>query len=225
MNIQQITTVSVLSLALLFAGSITGCDNLNRTTKGTVIGAGAGAGIGALAGKALGSTAKGALIGAVVGGAAGNIIGHKMDEQAAELEQSLKDAEIQRVGEGIAITFDSGLLFEFDSSVLQSSSKDNLDQLSNSLKQYPDSDIIIVGHTDSRGSESYNRTLSNQRSDAAKSYLVSKGVPDSRIQAQGRGELEPIADNSLESGRDQNRRIEVAIIASQEYVDKIQAQN
>lgn len=221
MNIQQITTVSVLSLALFFAG----CENFSRTTKGTVIGAGAGAGVGAIAGKALGSTAKGALIGAVVGGAAGNIIGHKMDTQAEELAQSLKDAEIQRLGEGIAIIFDSGLLFGFDSSVLQSTSKGNLSQLANSLKQYPDSDIIIVGHTDNKGSEQYNLSLSNQRSDAAKTYLISQGVPSSRIQARGRGELEPVGNNDEETGRDQNRRIEVAIIASQEYVDKIQAQN
>lgn len=218
MKIQQISIISVLSLALLFAG----CKNLSRTTKGTVIGAGAGAGIGALAGKALGSTVKGALIGAVVGGAAGNIIGHQMDEQAEELEQSLRDAEIQRVGEGIAITFDSGLLFGFDSAVLQSNAKDNLTKLVASLKQYPDSDIVIVGHTDSRGSEEYNLGLSNRRSDAAKTYLVSQGISTSRIQAQGRGELEPIADNNVESGRDQNRRIEVAIIASEEYTERIQ---
>lgn len=221
MKIEQVLTLSVLILALFFAG----CKNLNNTTKGTVIGAGAGAGIGALAGKALGSTAKGALIGAVVGGATGNVIGHRMDKQAEELEQSLRDAEIQRVGEGIAITFDSGLLFGFDSSVLQSTSKDNLSQLATSLKQYPDSDIVIVGHTDSKGSQEYNLGLSNRRSAAAKTYLVSQGVSSSRIQAQGRGEREPIADNNLESGRDQNRRVEVAIIASEEYVKRIQAEN
>lgn len=220
MKIQQIIPVSILTLALLFAG----CKNLNKTTKGTIIGAGAGAGVGAIVGKALGSTAKGALIGAVVGGAAGNIIGHRMDKQAEELEKSLKDAEIQRVGEGIAITFDSGLLFNFDSAVLQENSKENLGQLAASLNQYPDSDIIIIGHTDSRGSEEYNLDLSNRRSDAAKTYLVSRGVPSSRIQSQGRGELEPIADNTLESGRDQNRRVEVVIVASEEYVKRIQTE-
>ncbi|HAC16530.1 MAG TPA: hypothetical protein DCE78_11390 [Bacteroidetes bacterium] len=220
MKTQLITTTLLIS-ALLLAG----CDSLSNTTKGTVIGAGAGAGVGALAGKALGSTVKGALIGAVVGGAAGNIIGHRMDTQAEELAQSLKDAEIQRVGEGIAITFDSGLLFGFDSSVIQTNARDNLTQLATSLKQYPDSDIVIVGHTDSSGSDEYNMNLSNQRSAAAKSYLVSRGIPSSRIQAQGRGELEPIADNSVESGRDQNRRVEVAIIASEEYVKKIQSEN
>ncbi len=198
---------------------------MSNTTKGTAIGAGAGAGVGALAGKALGSTVKGALIGAVVGGATGNIIGHRMDQQAKELEQSLRDAEIQRIGEGIAITFDSGLLFGFDSSVIQPDARANLTQLAASLKEYPDSDIVIVGHTDSRGSEEYNLSLSNRRSEAAKTYLVSRGIPSSRIQAQGRGELEPIADNNLEEGRDQNRRVEVAIIASEEYVNRIQAEN
>ena len=221
MKTQQMITISVTILALLFAG----CENLNKTTQGTVIGAGAGAGVGAVAGKALGSTVKGALIGAVVGGATGNIIGHRMDQQAEELAQSLKDAEIQRVEEGIAIIFDSGLLFGFDSSVIQSNARENLTQLAASLDQYPDSDILIVGHTDSSGSEDYNMDLSNRRSDSAKSYLVSQGVPTTRIQTQGRGELEPIADNNLEAGRDQNRRVEIAIIASEEYVKRIQAEN
>ena len=221
MKTHQFITLPILILALLFAG----CSKLSNTTKGTAIGAGAGAGAGALAGKALGSTAKGALIGAVVGGATGNIIGHRMDEQAEELEQSLSDAEIQRVGEGIAITFDSGLLFGFDSSEIQSDARDNLTQLAASLDKHPDSDIVIVGHTDSSGSEEYNLNLSNRRSDAAKTYLVSRGVPSSRIQAQGRGELEPIADNDLDEGRAQNRRVEVAIIASEEYVNRIQAEN
>lgn len=221
MKIHQIITIPVVSIALIFAG----CSKLSNTTTGTAIGAGAGAGIGALAGKALGSTVKGALIGAVVGGAAGNIIGHQMDEQAEELEQSLRDAEIQRVEEGIAITFDSGLLFGFDSSVLQVEARDNLAQLAASLNEYPDSDIVIVGHTDSRGSEEYNLGLSNRRSEAAKTYLVSRGIPSARIQAQGRGELEPIADNELAEGRDQNRRVEVAIIASEEYVNRIQSEN
>jgi outer membrane protein OmpA-like peptidoglycan-associated protein len=221
MKTYHMITLPILILALLFAG----CNKLSNTTKGTAIGAGAGAGAGALVGKALGSTVKGALIGAVVGGATGNIIGHRMDQQAKELEQSLRDAEIQRVGEGIAITFDSGLLFGFDSSVIQPDARANLTQLAASLIEYPDSDIVIVGHTDSRGSEEYNLNLSNQRSEAAKTYLVSRGIPSSRIQAQGRGELEPIADNNLEEGRDQNRRVEVAIIASEEYVNRIQAEN
>lgn len=220
MRIQQILSMSVLILAILFAG----CKSTSNTTKGTVIGAGAGAGAGALAGKALGSTVKGALIGAVVGGATGNIIGHRMDEQAKELEQSIKDAEVQRVGEGIAITFDSGLLFKFDSSVIQPEARDNFDELAASFQYYPDSDIVIVGHTDSKGNEEYNLGLSNRRSEAAKNYLVSRGVPSSRIQAKGRGELEPIADNSLESGRDQNRRVEVAIVASEEQVSRIQSE-
>ena len=221
MKTHHLITFPVLVLVLLFSG----CSKLSNTTKGTAIGAGAGAGVGALAGKALGSTVKGALVGAVVGGAAGNIIGHRMDQQAEELEQSLRDAEVQRVGEGIAITFDSGLLFGFDSSEIQPDSRENLTQLAASLNEYPDSDIVIVGHTDSRGSEEYNLGLSNRRSEAAKTYLVSQGIPSSRIQAQGRGELEPIADNDLEEGRDQNRRVEVGIIASEEYVNRIQAEN
>lgn len=114
-----------------------------------------------------------------------------MDKQAEELEQSLKDAEVQRVGEGIAITFDSGLLFEFDKSELQPEAKDNLNQMAATLDQYPDSDIVIVGHTDSEGSEEYNLALSNRCSDAAKTYLVSLGIPSSHVEARVVESLNP----------------------------------
>jgi outer membrane protein OmpA-like peptidoglycan-associated protein len=215
------TTIAIVSAAVL----ITGCSMLNRTAKGTVIGAGAGGVAGAIAGKYFGDTAKGAIIGAAVGGATGAIIGRRMDNQAEELAKSIENARIDRLGEGIAITFESGLLFGFDSAVLQNEAKENLNKLAASLKTYPDSDLMIVGHTDNVGSESYNMELSSRRSAAATSYLLSQGIASSRIRTDGRGEIEPIATNDTDAGRKENRRIEVAIFASPDYVQRVQNLN
>lgn len=215
------TIIAIVSAAVL----ITGCSMLNRTAKGTVIGAGSGAVAGAIAGKYFGDTAKGAIIGAVVGGATGAIIGRHMDNQAEELANSIENARIDRLGEGIAITFESGLLFGFDSSVLQDDAKENLNKLAASLREYPESNLMIVGHTDNVGSESYNMELSNRRSAAATSYLLSQGIGSNRIRTDGRGEIEPIATNDSAAGREENRRIEVAIFASPEYVQRVQNLN
>lgn len=215
------TIIAIVSAAVL----ITGCSMLNRTAKGTVIGAGSGAVAGAIAGKYFGDTAKGAIIGAVVGGASGAIIGRHMDNQAEELAKSIENARIDRLGEGIAITFESGLLFGFDSSELQDAAKENLNKLAASLKTYPESNLMIVGHTDNVGSESYNMELSNRRSAAATSYLLSQGIASNRIRTDGRGEIEPIATNDSAEGREENRRIEVAIFASPEYVQRVQNLN
>jgi outer membrane protein OmpA-like peptidoglycan-associated protein len=222
MMINYSKTAIIASLVIALA--ITGCQNLSRTAQGTMIGAGAGAAAGAVVGKALGDTAKGAIIGAVVGGAAGAIIGRQMDRQAEELERTIEGAHIERVGEGIAITFDSGLLFGFDSAELQPDARTNLTNLANSLRNYPDSDVLIVGHTDSIGNENYNMGLSNRRAQSAKNFLVQQGIPTDRIQTEGRGELEPIAPNDTETGRQENRRVEVAIFASEEYIERVKAQ-
>jgi outer membrane protein OmpA-like peptidoglycan-associated protein len=163
-------------------------------------------------GNQTGSTTRGAIIGAVVGGAAGAIIGHQMDQQAKELEQNIPGAKVQRVGEGIAVLFDSGLLFEFDSAVIKGDARSNLDALAASLTRYPKSDLMIVGHTDEVGTESYNLDLSRRRANAASAYLRSQGV-SRNIRALGRGENEPIASNDTEEGRQLNRRVEVAIYA------------
>jgi outer membrane protein OmpA-like peptidoglycan-associated protein len=198
---------------------------MNRLTKGTIIGSTAGAAVGATAGAYFGDTAKGAIIGAVVGGATGAIIGRHMDKQAEELARDVDGATVARFGEGIAISFESGLLFGFDSAELQSAARDNLTKLSSSLKNYSDSDVLILGHTDSSGSDSYNQTLSERRANAAKAYLVSLGISANRIKSEGKGEAEPIGSNDTDAGRESNRRIEVAIFASDEYVKRIQASN
>lgn len=210
--------VSVSALAALTVAT-SACGLKNRE-RGAAIGAGAGAVVGGVIGKHQGSTAKGAIIGAVLGGAAGAIIGHQMDQQAKELQQNIPGATVERVGEGIQVTFASGLLYDFDSDRVRSDAGTNLRTLAQSLSKYPDSDLLIVGHTDSVGTDSYNMSLSDRRSAAAASYLANEGVSRSRVITRGLGETEPVTSNDTESGRQRNRRVEVAIYAS----EKMQAE-
>lgn len=212
-----------LPLAALFLSVtvLSGCANLSNTEKGAVVGAGAGTVVGGAIGKVAGSTAKGAIAGAIVGGAAGAIIGQQMDKQAQELEEELEGATVERVGEGIQVTFDSAILFGFDSAELSSNARANLQDLARSLQQYPNTEIMIVGHTDATGSESYNQSLSERRANSAGSYLRSQGVASNRITTIGKGELEPVASNDSAYGREQNRRVEVAIFASEEYREQV----
>ena len=199
-----------VAAALVVATLMPGCA-ANKTVTGAAVGATGGAAAGAIIGHATGNTARGAIIGAVVGGAAGAYIGHKMDQRAKELEQ-IPGATVTRVGEGINVTFASGLLFDYDSDVIKGNARDNLNQLAASLAKYDDSELMIVGHTDATGSESYNYGLSERRAYAAQRYLYSQGVTRP-IRTLGRGELEPIASNETEDGRAHNRRVEVAIYA------------
>jgi outer membrane protein OmpA-like peptidoglycan-associated protein len=212
------------ALALLIAaGTIgtTACASMSQKERGAVIGAGAGAAIGGVIGNQTGSTARGAIIGAVVGGAAGAIIGHQMDQQAKEIDQSIPGAKVERVGEGIQVTFESGLLFDFDSDVIKPTAAANLQELARSLNKFGNSNILIVGHTDSQGDDAYNMALSQRRANSASTYLRSQGVPSTRISTSGRGEAEPVASNDTEAGRSQNRRVEVAIYASPEYREQV----
>ncbi|MFN3997738.1 OmpA family protein [Algoriphagus sp.] len=184
----------------------------SNAVKGGAIGGTAGGVIGGLLSKK--NTATGIIVGAAIGGSAGAIIGREMDKQAEELRRDLKGAKVERVGEGIKITFDSGLLFGFDQATLNSSSKGNLENLASTLKKYEDTRILIEGHTDSVGEESYNLSLSRNRSAAVKNYLGNLGVATSRMNSTGLGESSPVASNESESGRAQNRRVEVAIYAN-----------
>ncbi len=181
----------------------------SNTAKGTAIGAGAGSVIGGIIGNQSGNTAAGAIIGAAVGGTTGAIIGNHMDKQAAELRADLAGAKVERIGEGIKITFDSGLMFDFDSYKLSAKTTSNLSNLASTLNKYEDTDILIEGHTDNKGSEEYNMGLSKQRSQAVANYLEQQQVISSRITANGYGELQPISDVDQ-----QNRRVEVAIFAN-----------
>ena len=204
-------------IVLLVATAVTlgACASLNNKEKGGIIGATGGAVVGGAIGNANGSTAKGAILGAVVGGAAGMIIGHQMDKQAAELKQNIPGAVVERVGEGIQVTFASGLLFDFDSDVVRSEARTNLRNLATSLDKYPGSELLIAGHTDSVGTAAYNLGLSQRRAEAAASFLASQGVARPRLSSRGLGETEPVAPNETDAGRTKNRRVEVAIYAGE----------
>jgi outer membrane protein OmpA-like peptidoglycan-associated protein len=218
---RSIRTAAIAVIALTLFG-LSACASMSNKERGAVIGAGAGAAVGGVIGNNTGgSTAKGAIIGAVVGGAAGAIIGHQMDQQAKELSINIPGAKVERVGEGIQVTFDSGLLFDFDSDAIRSDAGRNLTELAQSLKKYPNSQLLIVGHTDSKGDESYNQGLSYRRSNSAAAYLQAQGVARTRVATNGRGEYEPVASNDTDSGRQLNRRVEVAIYASEAYRNQV----
>ncbi len=194
-----------------------GCKASN-TTKGGAIGAGVGGALGAVIGNKSDNTAVGAIIGATVGGAAGALIGRHMDKQAEELRRDLEGAHVERVGEGIRITFDSGLLFDHDSYQLKPETEQNLETLSETLQKYDDTNILIEGHTDNTGAEDYNQQLSDWRAEAVSRFINEKGVKNGRITMQGYGESQPIASNETAEGRQQNRRVEVAIYANKKMV-------
>lgn len=212
---QQIVSVAT-TVVTLMSLSLNSCATHAQT--GAVVGATSGAVVGGVIGKAAGNhTARGAIIGAVVGGTAGALIGARMDRQAKELAQNIPGAKVERVGEGIQVTFESGLLYDFDSDIVRPEARKNLRTLATSLDKYPGSDILVVGHTDQVGPASYNQSLSERRASAAADYLVVQGVNRDRVSTRGKGETEPIADNETERGRELNRRVEVAIYASQAY--------
>ncbi len=208
MNTMSLGRRTLIVATLMGAMAIQGCSSNLRT--GALGGAAAGAVVGGLTS----GTARGAIIGAAVGGAAGAAIGAVMDSQAEDLQDKLPNARVERVGEGIAVTFDSGILFGFDSSDLQGAGQQNLSDLAASLEEYEGTEVLVVGHTDSVGSDAYNQGLSERRAASARSYLIGAGLEAGRVRAVGMGETEPIASNDTDAGRQQNRRVEVAIFAS-----------
>lgn len=206
--------LGVILIGTLLGGSLS-CASMGKTEKGAIIGGTAGAVVGGVIGNAAGNTAAGAIIGAAIGGAAGAVIGNYMDRQAEEMQQDLAGAKIERVGEGIKITFDSGLLFDVASAELQPAARENLTNLSRILVKYQDTNILVEGHTDADGSEEYNQTLSERRSVSVSAYLVQNNVTNFRMTTIGYGELQPVASNSSASGKQENRRVEVAIMANE----------
>lgn len=213
--------IAAVAFVVVLASAF-GCASWgDQQKKGAAIGAAGGGAVGAVIGHKTGSTARGAIVGAAVGGAAGAIIGNRMDAQAEKLSEELEDAQVSRVGEGIAVTFDSGILFPFDSAEVTSEARSNLRKLADSLQSEERTEVMIVGHTDSDGSDSYNQQLSERRGRAAEDYLASQNVGSSRLVSRGRGEAEPIASNGTEEGRSQNRRVEVAIYANDQWRDEV----
>jgi outer membrane protein OmpA-like peptidoglycan-associated protein len=212
----RLGTAAILATAML---TLNGCSTNLGT--GALGGAAAGAAIGGLAG----GSVRGAIIGAAVGGAAGAAIGAVMDAQAEDLQDKLPNARVERLGEGIAVTFDSGILFAVDQSTLQPAGRQNLTDLAASLEEYEGTEVLVVGHTDSTGSDSYNQSLSERRADAARTYLLGAGLEAGRVVATGRGEMEPIATNDTDAGRQENRRVEIAIFASEEMQEQMLRQH
>jgi len=219
--------------AFLFAALImfVGCDatrNANNKQKGTVIGATGGAVLGGVVGNNVGdgNTALGAIIGGVVGGAAGAYIGNRMDKQAQEIEQEIPGAEVERVGEGINVTFDetSGVYFATEKYAIEGQSREALQKLANILQEYPDTNILVEGHTDSTGSDAYNLTLSKNRAQAVTNFLTSQGISGGRIDTKWYGESQPKYDNSTVEGRSKNRRVELAIVANEELKEEARRQ-
>jgi outer membrane protein OmpA-like peptidoglycan-associated protein len=138
-----------------------------------------------------------------------------MDKQAEELKKDLEGAKVERVGEGILVTFESGLLFKTNSAELEPTTKNNLTELASTINKYDDTNVLIEGHTDNTGDDDYNQRLSERRADAVQTYLVSQGVEASRLTTRGYGEKQPVAANDDEAGRSSNRRVEVAIYANE----------
>jgi len=204
----------LIFIPALIAVLLTNCKSANNTQKGTAIGAAAGATAGALIGGGGKSSVWGALIGAAVGGGAGYAIGHHMDKQAKEIKQAVPDAQVQRVGEGINMTFNSGLLFQINSSALSEAAKTNLEKVAGVFVKYPETNILIEGHTDDTGTPEYNMELSKKRAYSVSDYLVSKGVSSSRLNVKWYGESQPKVPNTSDANRAQNRRVEVAIMAN-----------
>ncbi len=193
-------------------------DGMNKTTKGGLLGAGGGAVVGGVLGGLLGGgrgTAAGAILGAAVGGGAGALIGRKMDKQAADLQRDMANAKVERVGEGIKITFDSGILFDTNSSALRPASQADIAKLAATLQKYPDTNVLVEGHTDNTGTDAINQPLSEQRAQSVANGLTAQSVASTRITTKGLGSTEPVADNSTEAGKQANRRVEVAIFANE----------
>ena len=220
--------INKLNIAAYFiAGSLllTSCEsvqNANNTQKGAAIGTAAGAVIGGILGNNIGKGGNaplGAVLGGVVGGVAGGVIGDKMDKQAKEIKETLPGAEVERVGEGIKVTLNENTVnFDFNSANLTTLAKTNLDKLVTVLKNNPDTNINIYGHTDSIGSDAVNLRISAQRAAAVKNYFVANGISASRMFTEGLGKSSPIASNDTDAGRAQNRRVEFAITANEKMI-------
>lgn len=221
-HLQRLTKPVALMLILAMTTLAWGCESSSRSTRGAGYGAAAGGVIGGIIGSRSGSWAQGAVIGAVVGGAAGAVIGNYMDKQAAEIDRDVEGATVERVGEGIRVVFDSGLLFSTGSSTLTPASRYNLEKLARILNRYDDTNLVIEGHTDSVGSESTNQVLSERRAQSVSSLLRAYGVASFRLTTVGYGETRPVASNETESGRKLNRRVEVLIYANDELKQQAQ---
>jgi outer membrane protein OmpA-like peptidoglycan-associated protein len=211
--------VKSIAASLVISGMLAGCAGMSKSQKGVVIGAGAGGAVGAGVGKAAGNTALGAIIGATVGGVAGGIIGRQMDKQAEELEK-IEGAEVKRVGEGINVTFESGVLFGINKSTLTSDAQTKIRDLANVLAKYPETYILIEGHTDASGTDAHNMKLSQSRATSVSNYLQANNISASRVKTAWYGENQPKVANDSPENMTKNRRVEFAIYANEQMKEK-----
>ena len=221
--LKKTTSISLaIAVVLSFTVSCTAIQNSNSTQKGGVIGAASGAAIGGL----IGGNIWGALIGAAVGGAAGGLIGNHMDKQANKISEAVPGAEVKRVGEGIQIIFDdkSGVNFAFDSAELTAGAKKNLDAVAEIFIEFPDTELMIEGHTDDSGAAEYNMKLSKRRADSVVAYLKAHGVAGNRFSVKAFGETAPRFDNATKDGQTKNRRVEIGVSANDQMIQDAKAQ-
>jgi outer membrane protein OmpA-like peptidoglycan-associated protein len=209
---RSITTGLTLLVVSSLALTAVSCSN---TARGGVAGGTLGGLIGGLIGERTGNRAAGVIVGAAIGGAAGAAIGNYMDKQAAALEKQLENAKVERVGEGIVVTFDSGILFEFDKSALTQNAEQNVEDMAGVLREYDETNVLIQGYTDSIGTREYNQELSQERALSVAQELIDEEIDSDRLKVEGYGEKMPVADNATEAGRQQNRRVEIAIFANE----------
>jgi outer membrane protein OmpA-like peptidoglycan-associated protein len=227
-----INKTGIILLMLVLALSLTNCkaiQNANNKQKGGVIGATGGAILGAIIGNNVGKGGNGelgAVIGGVVGGTAGVLIGNKMDKQAQKIEEEIPGAQVERVDNGIVLTFDetSGVYFDTNKYNINTASQTTLNKLIGVFKEYPDTNILVVGHTDSQGSEEYNMTLSKNRAYAVTNYLSQNGISSGRLTTNWFGETQPMYDNSTAEGRAKNRRVNIAILPNEKMIQEAKQQ-
>ncbi|MFB9055485.1 OmpA family protein [Mariniflexile ostreae] len=231
---KNIKKLGILLFAFILVAGFTNCksvQNANNKQKGAVIGAAGGSILGAIIGNNLGKGGKGelgAVIGGVVGGGAGVLIGNKMDKQAQKIEEEIPGAQVERVDNGIVLTFDenSGVYFATEKYNINEASRQSLDKLASVFQEYPDTNILIVGHTDSSGNDSYNMTLSKNRANAVTDYLKnSKGIKASRLTTHWFGEEQPVADNTTAEGRAKNRRVNIAIVPNEDMINEAEKES
>ncbi|MFH4969147.1 OmpA family protein [Gaetbulibacter sp. M240] len=226
--IKYIKKGSILALSLILVLSLTQCkaiQNANNKQKGGVIGAAGGAVIGAIIGNNVGKGGNGelgAVIGGVVGGTAGVLIGNKMDKQAQKIEEEIPGAEVERVDNGIVVTFDegSGVYFATNRYNINTASQTTLNKLVGVFKEYPDTNILVVGHTDSTGDAAYNMELSKNRAYAVTNYLIGTGLSSGRFTTNWFGETQPMHDNNTVEGRAKNRRVNIAILPNEKMIEE-----
>jgi len=230
----SIKNTSIVALTALFLTAMVSCEatkNANNKQKGAVIGAASGAVLGAILGNNIGKGGNGeigAVIGGVVGGGAGILIGNKMDKNAQKIEEEIPGAQVERVDDGIIVTFDenSGVTFDTNKFNINENSASTLDKLAGILVEYSDTDVLVIGHTDSAGPSEDNMTLSKNRANAVTDYFTySKNLPRGRFTTNWYGEQSPIADNATAEGRAQNRRVNIVIVPNEKMKQEAQTKS